>query len=173
VLALDLDLRTGRWHPDAEDGPSIDVQALGEAGRSLQIPSPLIRVPEGTELVIRIRNTLGDPTLVVHGLHTRPSRTDDTISVAPGATREVRFQAGSPGTYFYWGSTTGHPMDVRDGADSQLSGAFIVDPKEGASSDRVFVMGLWFQDQDTTTQPLTPLRDVMVINGKAWPHTEG
>jgi hypothetical protein len=72
TLTLNLELGVGRWYPDADDGPSVEVQALGEVGRPLEIPSPLIRVPEGTVLRITLRNTLADSTLVIHGL--RPAR---------------------------------------------------------------------------------------------------
>src|SRR5512141_3080192 len=82
TLALDLELRSGRWYLDADDRPSVEVQALGQAGGPLQIPSPLIRIPEGTILRITLHNTLTDSTLVVHGLHTRPAAGDDTVQVA-------------------------------------------------------------------------------------------
>jgi FtsP/CotA-like multicopper oxidase with cupredoxin domain len=88
--------------------------------------------------------------------------------------RQLRFRADAPGTYYYWGSTTGKPIDERDGPDSQLSGALIVDPP-GTSrppTDRVFVLGVWFRDADSTEPHPTPQQDVMVINGKSWPYTE-
>jgi FtsP/CotA-like multicopper oxidase with cupredoxin domain len=94
--------------------------------------------------------------------------------VKPGAVREVQFVAGAPGTYFYWGSTTGKGMDTRDGEDSQLYGALIVDSAgtSGPPADRVFVLGAWHEDPDTTQpKPWIP-RDMMVINGKSWPYTE-
>jgi FtsP/CotA-like multicopper oxidase with cupredoxin domain len=128
MLSIELQLRTGLFHPQADDGPAIEVQAFGEPGRSFQIPGPLIRVPEGTVIAATIRNTLRDSTLVLYGLHLRPGRLDDTIQVAPGASRKVRFAAGRAGTYFYWGTTTGKKMDDDRWIDSQLSGALIVDP---------------------------------------------
>jgi manganese oxidase len=167
VLELQLEARSGHWYPEAEDGPWIGVQAFAEGGGPLQIPGPLVRVSEGTEILVSLRNTLLNP-LVVYGLHTRPGSAEDTIRVASGATREVRFLAGEPGTYFYWGSTTGETMTERGGVDSQLSGAFVVDPVEGVAPDRVFVMGLWFEEGIDGA----PDRNVMTINGKGWPHTE-
>lgn len=167
VLALRLEARPARWHPQADDGPSLDVQAFGEVGGPPQIPAPLLRVREGMEIRASVHNRLAEP-LTVYGLHTRPGLPDDTLHVAPGATREVRFRAGAPGTYFYWGSTSGHPMEDRFGADSQLSGAFVVDPAGGAAADRVFVLGAWLE----TAAPGATPREVMTINGKAWPHTE-
>ena len=173
TLTLNLELGIGRWYPDADDGPSVEVQALGEPGRPLEIPSPLIRVPEGTILRITLHNTLADSTLVLHGLHTRPATGDDTIQVAPGATRVIRFPAGRPGTYHYWGTTTGR-LSVGDRLDddSQIGGAFIVDPRGSSSPDRVFVISNWFRDGDSSVTPRREPQDIMVINGKAWPHTE-
>jgi manganese oxidase len=167
VLELRLEARSGRWYPEAEDGPWVEVQAFGEAGRPLQIPAPLVRVREGTELRVTLRNRLPDP-LVVYGLHGRPGSPEDTLQVAPGATREVRFHAGAPGTYFYWGSTTGAEMDARNGVDSQLSGAFVVDAADAAVDDRVFLMGVWVEEGRDGAAG----RRVMTINGKGWPHTE-
>lgn len=173
TLTLSLELRVGRWYPDADDGPSVEVQALGEVGRPLQIPSPLIRVPEGTVLQVTLRNTLADSTLVVHGLQTRPAAGDDTVQIAPGQTRVIRFPAGRPGTYHYWGTTSGRQtLDDRLDDDSQIGGAFIVDPRGAPSPDRVFVISNWFRDGDSSLTPRRDPQDIMVINGKAWPHTE-
>jgi manganese oxidase len=79
VLTLSLELRTGMLRPQADDGPGIEVQAFAEPGGPLQIPGPLIRVPQGTLVRATIRNTLADSTLVLHGLHTRPAAGDDTV----------------------------------------------------------------------------------------------
>jgi FtsP/CotA-like multicopper oxidase with cupredoxin domain len=158
TLTVDLELRRGRWYPEADDGPSVEVLAFAEGGRHpLQIPAPLIRVREGTRVRVRLRNTLTDSTLVVRGL-------PDSLAVPPGATREVAFTARAPGTYYYWATTSGRSIDERDGDDSQLSGAFIVDPPEGATSDRLFVLGVWSRAADA--------KEVMTINGRSWPHTE-
>jgi manganese oxidase len=168
VLELRLEVRTGMWYPEAEAGPAVEVQAFAEAGGPLLIPGPLVRVTEGTEIRLTLRNRLSE-TLVVYGLHARPGSPEETFEVAAGASRELRFPAGAPGTYFYWASTTGETMDERGGVDSQLAGAFIIDPLGAAVNDRVFVMGLWAEgDEGGTSTP----RTVMTINGKGWPHTE-
>jgi len=171
ILTLHLELRTGLFRPHADDGPEVAVQAFGEPGRPLQIPGPLVRVREGTVIHATVRNTLPDSTLVLHGLVTRPGLVDDTVQVPPGTTREVQFTAGQPGTYFYWGTTTGKRMEDDRWIDSQLSGAFIVDPANRVgSADRVFVIGLWLSPRDTAAG--LPEREFMVINGKSWPDTE-
>lgn len=174
VLRVDLEARLGRWYPEAEDGASEIVQAFGEVGHRLQVPGPMIRVRVGTQIDVTIHNRLSGSTLVVYGLHTRPGSPDDTIQVLPGAMRHVQFAAGTPGTYFYWASTTGRPIELRDSIDSQLSGAIVVDSvgARGAGGDRVFVIGLWHLPADSAgPKPWVP-RDQMVINGKSWPRTE-
>lgn len=75
-LDLALEIKNALWFPDAEDGPSVVMPAFAEIGHSAEIPGPLIRVPEGTEIHIKLRNSFADSELVVHGFHTRPSVTD-------------------------------------------------------------------------------------------------
>jgi FtsP/CotA-like multicopper oxidase with cupredoxin domain len=169
VLTLRLEAREGRWYPDGDSNPNLVLQHFAEAGRALQNPGPLIRVPTGTTIQVSVHNAL-DSALVLYGLHTRPGTMADTIHVAPRATRELRFPAGEPGTYFYWGSTTGNPVEDRDGIDSQLQGAFIIDPPGGpAHPDRVFVLGAWVGEYDRRAGFTPQLR---AINGLSWPGTE-
>ena len=172
VLTLRLEARMGRWFPEEDGGPSEVVQAFGEEGGPLQIPGPLLRVPAGTSIRLFVRNRL-DSVLVIHGLHTRPGSERNSVVITPGSVRELRFDAGEPGTYHYWGSTTGAGMETREWLDSQLSGAFIVDPPGARPDDRIFVMGLWFRTLPDSTGPgVRPYEELMVINGKMWPHTE-
>ncbi len=183
VLTIELEARTGIWYPEEKEGPGLEVQAFAEEGKPPQIPGPLIRVPEGTEIHVRVRNSIANATLEIHGLHTRPGDRKDTTRLTAGSTREVRFKAGSPGTYYYWGSTTGAP-EIRErlSRESQLSGAFIVDPKpteQGQSGtigklpsdDRIFVISVWFILDDPEAKPPRS-REVLAINGRSWPHTE-
>jgi FtsP/CotA-like multicopper oxidase with cupredoxin domain len=171
-LTLRLEVTEGRWFPDGEQARSEVIHAFAEAGKAPTVPGPMIRVPEGTRLRITIRNTL-DSTLVLHGMHARPGVPGDTVQVAPGSQREVRFTAGAAGTYYYWASTTGGSMRDLRGLDSQLSGAFIVDPPGARADDRVFVIGMWFKPLADSTGPRSrQYADLMVINGRMWPHTE-
>ena len=168
VLTVRLETRTGRWYPDGEGGPSLVVYAFAEKGRALQNPGPLIRVPTGTTVRASVHNPLKDSVLIVYGLHKRPGSTADSIHVLPGATREVSFEVGAPGTYFYWGTTTHTPVDSRYGIDSQLHGAFIVDPPGTTRPrDRVFVLGSWTGPSNARGNSA----DLRVINGLSWPHT--
>jgi FtsP/CotA-like multicopper oxidase with cupredoxin domain len=169
-LALHLELRQGRWFPGADTGPSMAIYAFGEASKPLQIPGPLIRVPEGMEIHVTVRNLL-PAAAVLHGLHSHPGDAKDVVALNPGEVRYLTFVAGVPGTYQYWASAGGSMTYTANGRpyqeDSQLAGAFIVDPRGGSPPDRVFVLGLWRSEADA------PLSDhIPVVNGKSWPYTE-
>ena len=174
ILTVRLVVRAGEWHPDAETDAGVEVRAFGEEGKPLRIPGPLIRVNEGTEIHAFIRNTIPDAALILHGLHARGATTaPDTIHIPAGGVREVRFVAGAPGTYYYWGSTADVSEPGRRGPiDSQLSGALIVDPRGPPSRgrDRVFLLGFWGAPAIGVVPTLGISR--LVINGKAWPNTE-
>ena len=167
VLTLHLELREGDWYPEADAGPSMRVYAFGEEGQPLHVPGPLIRVPQGTEIHVTLHNLLS-AAAVVHGIHQHPGEASDAVQVPTGEVRELRFSAGVPGTYQYWASA-GEDLKGRHPyrEDSQLAGAFIVDPPGAVEADRVFVIGLWrSQINEVLSQ------DVSVINGKSWPYTE-
>jgi manganese oxidase len=169
VLVVRLEVVGGSWRPEGASGPVREVYAFAEESRAPTIPGPLLRVPEATELQVTVRNRLTEP-VKLHGLLSRPAVTDDFVEIAPGAVREFRFQAGAPGTYYYWARTTDEPFIERNGRDSQLTGAFIVDARGAASdSDRVFLLGEW---QGPPTPPGTPRKLSLVVNGRSWPHTE-
>src|SRR6267142_4978316 len=175
VFTLQLDAALGTWSPEGEHGPAVVVAAFGERGRGgpVQIPGPLIRVPAGTELRITVRNTLDLP-LLVRGLYDRGATQSDSIDVAPGAVREVRFRAVTPGTYYYWGRTVGSRVGLGRTDDSQLNGAIVVDPAAShgrAPSDRILVITNWVLPADTTL-PGGERHELMGINGRSWPNTE-
>ena len=170
ALELKLEIVSASWYPESERGPAIVMQTFAEEGRKPSNPGPLIRVPEGTEIHVSIHNTTKTDA-EVHGLRTRPSAETAPLAVAADATSDVRFRAGAAGTYFYWASTSkAKSIDDRDTAanDTQLFGAFIVDPAGGAPPDRVFVLNLFELEPD-------PFHDGMgtfTVNGKSWPYTE-
>ena len=173
-LHLSLEARWGNWYPDGPKGAVVPIQAFAATGETPQIPGPLIRVPEGTVVVVRVRNAIAGSRLTVHGLMDRPALRDRPFEVPFGQTRVIRFHAGAPGTYYYWASTTGALITRRLGADSQLSGAVVIDPRNAgarAPRDRIFVIGQWIN-------VLTPKRgpdfkyELDVINGRSWPATE-
>jgi FtsP/CotA-like multicopper oxidase with cupredoxin domain len=88
------------------------------------------------------------------------------VTVAAGATLDLSFVLGAAGTFHYWAETSGGALDVRDGDDSQLGGAIVVDPVGAEVRDRVFVLGLMVERTNSSASDLT------VINGRSWPHTE-
>ncbi|MEJ7829782.1 MAG: hypothetical protein WKF91_16350, partial [Segetibacter sp.] len=60
------------WYPETHDGNGIRVHAFAERGKPLQVPGPLIRVPEGTENRATIHNLIVGLPLVLHGFYSRP-----------------------------------------------------------------------------------------------------
>jgi FtsP/CotA-like multicopper oxidase with cupredoxin domain len=177
VLTVDLEAREGEWHPDADSAPGIRVRAFAERGARASVPGPLLRVPEGTEIHVRVTNALVAGTLVVHGLSSRGALTEaaaDTVQIAAGAMRELRFVAGAAGTYYYWGEVRGVATDSGETHDAELSGAFVIDPRDAHASarDRVFLVALWNRGvlPGGLVGRTTLLR--FTINGKAWPNTE-
>ena len=163
---LRLSLRAGRaeWLPEGKAAPARFIEAFGEDGAALSVPSPLIRVPVGTIVELTIRNSL-DSTLVVRGLCDRPG-TCEPVTVPPRTTHDMRFTLGTDGVFHYWATTTGASLLFRDGIDSQLGGAIVVDPVGAPIRERVFVLGLNRKEDSQVGKELT------VINGRSWPLTE-
>jgi FtsP/CotA-like multicopper oxidase with cupredoxin domain len=169
VLNLRLYAGVGGWRPEGPQGAPIEIAAFGEEGAGLSIPGPLVRVREGTTVVLALRNALGS-ALRVNGLCGRPGACDP-VSVAPGATQEIRFTLNAPGTYFYWGATGPGPITARRRGDTQLGGAIIVDPREGSPADRVFVISIFGDPAEEGVDESTE-SNVFAINGSSWPYTE-
>ena len=163
VLRLDLEVRMGRWYPEADGGASLTVPVLAEAGQAPQIPAPLIRVPVGTVLEITVRNTLPDSQVIVRGLFARPAAAMDSVMLSPGERRAVRFTAGTPGTYVYGAWASRDSTVERE----QMTGAFVVDSAGARGDDRIFVMNIWGQPVGDTAYT-----NAVAINGKAWPYSE-
>jgi len=166
VLNVRLYAGVGGWRPEGPQGAPIEIAAFGEEGADLSTPGPLIRVREGTTVVLTLRNTLGS-ALRVNGLCTRPSACEP-VSVGAGATQEIRFTLNAPGTYFYWGATRTGTLNARQRLDTQLNGAIVVDPREGSLADRVFVIAIF--GEPPFNRPTKS--DVFAINGSSWPYTE-
>jgi len=173
ALSVELTVGWGAWHLLGEERPAARVLAFGEVGKELQNPGPMIRVPLGTEIRVRLANPLGD-TLVVRGLCARRLASLTEIVIPPGETREARFPADAAGTYYYWGATTGAgTIRARSFEDSQLSGAFIVDAPGGGpeANERVMMLGIWIDGKWEDGSPDFD-REFLVINGRPWPYTE-
>ncbi len=166
-LSVELEIREGAMYPEGDSGPSLQVFAFGERGKQLQIPGPMVRVPQDAKIHVTIHNLIGRNVLI-HGMHSRPGKNDDAFEVASGATGDLTFTAGTPGAYYYWATAGGDTLGDRPyKEDSQLYGAFMVDPPGAVVPDRVFMIGTW-RDRHLPQESF----DVPVINGKSWPYTE-
>jgi manganese oxidase len=169
ILSLHLELRQARWYAETVDGVYEDVYAFAEQGHLPQSPGPLLRVTQSTRIHARLQNLLS-LTAKVYGLHSHPGDSDEPIQLAPGETREVQFDAGEPGTYMYWATTSDAQLDdpgTRQGEETLLAGAFIVDPPGAREHDRIFVIEEWARNN-----LLGGGDAIFAINGKSWPATE-
>jgi FtsP/CotA-like multicopper oxidase with cupredoxin domain len=178
TLTISLEVRKGRWFPLGKDHAPAEVLAFGPAGEPLTTPGPMLRVPLGTAMRVRVTNA-SETTVVVRGLSSRLQPVMDTLLLAPGATGEARFTADAEGTFYYWAGEPGRPMTGvpverrRLYDDAQLNGAFIVDPPgySPPRNERVLVLSNWFADKDSAGGPDFNT-ELFVINGRPWPHTE-
>ena len=174
-LRLHLDTRVGMWRPDGKDAAGAAVPAFSEAGKPLQIPGPLIRVPAGTEITMMVKNSVPGAVLTVHGLVSRPlppGSTPDSVPLARAP--HVRFASGwmrlAP-------TTTGErPLAASfacaPGRMRQLSGAIVVDePTAPRRRDRILVIGMWSDTTPSETTRDAQARLLLVVNGRSWPHT--
>jgi manganese oxidase len=158
-----LEVRLGRWYPEASDGDFIETPLLAEVGEAPQVPGPLLRIAEGTTIVARLTNALADSTVTWYGLSRRPG--NDSVQLRPGATTTVRFLAGAPGTYLYRAQAGTVDWAVRE--REQLAGALVVDARGARTDDRVFVINVWGEPGDSGI-----FRNALAINGRGWPYTE-
>ena len=178
VLAIRMEARQAEWHPQGEDAPGVVIPVFAELGRQASVPGPLIRVTGGTDVIVVIRNAVPNTVLTVHGLHARPAIAPpgqtftDSIQLTYGQVQQLRFRLDRPGTYYYWGTTTGASFETRTKEDAQLTGVIVVDePGERTPRDRIMVIGMW---ADTAASETTRRRnrELFVINGRSWPNTD-
>ena len=148
-LILHLEIRNSLWNPEGTNGPLLAIHAFAEEGGPALNPGPLVRVPVGTRIHISVRNLLPRDTVTVHGLHTHSGEADSLFTVPSETTHEVELRATTPGVFFYWAATSGVSMEARTAADSQLAGAFVVDPPGRRIEFSYSVTG-------TSPQTLTP-----------------
>ncbi len=170
-LSLALEIRAGRWFPMGPGNGSGEILHFAEVGKAPQNPGPMIRVPKGTMVRVRVTNTSDSP-MVVHGLSARQQPAPDSLVLAAGASGEARFMADAEGTYYYWAAKAGTEFKDRVYEDSQLNGAFIVDPPgTGTPTDRIMLISLWVMAKTPGGDPDFNL-EFFSINGRPWPHTE-
>jgi FtsP/CotA-like multicopper oxidase with cupredoxin domain len=162
VLTIRLVVTNARWYPENPGGSFTDVPVFAEEGKAPQIPGPLIRVPQGTEIRATIRNALLDSTVTLRGFQSRPAEGRDSVVLDPGGSAEVTFNADAAGTYLYWARSS-----RKGGETEQLAGAIVVDAPGARTDDRIFVINIWSMSIDSTA-----FRNALAINGKSWPYTE-
>ncbi len=168
TLTLAIDVVESAWKPDGSNDPEVPILAFAEAGKIPTVPGPLMRVARGTIVVLTLRNRT-DSALVIGGLRPGAGVATDTIQLAKGAAREVRYTLGREGTFSYWGAFAGSGAFDRLWKDSQLNGAIVVDaPGVVVGKEEILLLSEWFYDHgDARAWEIAS-----VINGKGWPHTE-
>ena len=172
TLVVSLVAAPGAWYPEADDGCALQVFTFAEEGKQPSVPGPLIRVRAGTALHVSVRNAAGK-TLWIRGFYDRPSAPGAALQISPDSVQHFRFSATTPGTYAYGATLLPSPnLGPRD--DSQLLGAFIVDPPTAPQLpvDRVLVITRWTLRGPNDPAGVPPRFFVNAVNGKSWPHNE-
>jgi FtsP/CotA-like multicopper oxidase with cupredoxin domain len=167
VLELQLEVVWSDFYPEGNKHPGLRMVTIREKGKAPSIPAPLIRVETGTSIHAVLHNTLSDSSVTFFGLQNRPSVSHDSIALKPGETKEIRFEAGTAGTYLYGV----HINTIQYQEEQQLGGGFIIDPKGGSSPDRVFVINNSGYIIDTALFK-NGYMESLTINGRSWPNTE-
>ena len=143
------------------------------------VPGPMIRVTEGDQVRIIVKNELPDPTTIHwHGVEVPnamdgvPGVTQDPIE--PGETFTYEFIAKPAGTFMHHSHYEG---DVQVGAG--LYAPFITDPKEPEANppavDKTLMISEWRMTDGTTyaAMPMSGMEpNYFTINGKSFPATE-
>ncbi len=143
------------------------------------VPGPMIRVTEGEQVRIVVKNELPEATTIHwHGIEVPnamdgvPGVTQDAIQ--PGETFTYEFTAKPAGTFMYHSHFEG---DVQVSAG--LYAPFIIDPKEPEANppavDKTLMISEWLQRDGQTFAPM-PMSGMepnyFTINGKSFPATE-
>ena len=143
------------------------------------VPGPMIRVSEGDQVRVIVKNELPVPTTIHwHGVEVPnamdgvPGVTQDPIQ--PGETFTYEFTAKPAGTFMYHSHYEG---DIQVSAG--LYAPFIIDPKDAEANppavDKILMISEWRMTDGMTYAPM-PMGGMepnyFTINGKAFPATE-
>jgi manganese oxidase len=142
------------------------------------VPGPTIRVTEGDQVEVEVRNQLDEPTSIHwHGLHV-PNNQDGVAGVTqdaigPGETYTYRFIAPHAGTFMYHA----HGPDSRQQVDAGLYAPFIIDPQGvdpiAADAEYILSIGNWIIGDDMAGMEAMSMEyNYFTINGKSFPATE-
>jgi FtsP/CotA-like multicopper oxidase with cupredoxin domain len=169
-----FELTTKAVHWEIMDG--VTVTAYSYNGT---VPGPMIRVTEGDQVRIVVKNELPDPTTVHwHGVEV-PNAMDGVPDVTqapilPGETFTYEFVAKPAGTFWYHSHFEGDKQ-----VSAGLYGAFIIDPKEPEANppvvDKVLMVSEWRMTDGQTfaAMPMSGMEpNYFTINGKSFPATE-
>jgi FtsP/CotA-like multicopper oxidase with cupredoxin domain len=154
-----------------EASPKHHIRTVAYNG---QVPGPLLRMRQGQQQTIEVRNLTRDPEVVHwHGLFL-PSEIDGAMEegtpmIAPGATARYTFKPDPPG--FRWFHT--HTFAGNDLGKAQYGGQhgfLMIEPRENAGNyDREVFLGLHDWDGHFAGGDdgyMNPVYDVSTINGK-------
>ena len=143
------------------------------------VPGPMIRVTEGDQVRVIVKNELPEPTtvhwhgiLVPNAMDGVPGMTQDPIQ--PGDSFTYEFIAAPSGTFMYHSH-----FDSDKQVIVGLYAPFIIDPKTPPADppdvDVMLMFSEWRQvgDQTFAAMPMTGMDpNYFTINGKAFPNTE-
>jgi FtsP/CotA-like multicopper oxidase with cupredoxin domain len=154
-----------------EASPKHKIQTVAYNG---QVPGPLLRVKQGRELTVEIRNRSADPEVVHwHGLFLPPdldgAMEEGTPMIAPGATTRYSFTPDPAG--FRWFHT--HTFAGKNLRKAQYGGQHGFLMVEGADEagrfDQEFFLNLhdWEgRDMSSDDGSMNPTYEVTTVNGK-------
>lgn len=80
IYYINLEIREGNWYPETKEGTPIKAKAFAEIGKSLQVPGPLIRVQEGTEIKATVTNRMKESQYLQVNYGTGKDVSDETIA---------------------------------------------------------------------------------------------
>lgn len=163
----------------AVEWPILDGVTVTAFTYNGTVPGPMIRVTEGDQVRIVVKNDLPDPTTVHwHGVEVPnamdgvPGVTQDPI--LPGASFTYEFIAKPAGTFMYHSH---FESDVQVSAG--LYAPLIIDPKTPEANpptvDVSLMISEWLMRDEQTfaTMPMSGMEpNFFTINGKAFPATE-
>jgi FtsP/CotA-like multicopper oxidase with cupredoxin domain len=172
IKVFELTTKAVQW-------PILDGTTITAFTYNGTVPGPMIRVTEGDQVRIVVKNELPDATTVHwHGVEVPnamdgvPGVTQDPIE--PGETFTYEFTAKPAGTFMYHSHFEG---DVQVSAG--LYAPFIIDPKEPEADppdiDKTLMISesLLRDGQTFAPMPMTGMEpNFFTINGKAFPATE-
>lgn len=171
VKVFELTTKAVQW-------PILDGVTVTAYTYNGTVPGPMIRVTEGDQVRIIVKNELDDPTTIHwHGVEV-PNAMDGVPDVTqapiqPGETFTYEFIAKPAGTFMYHSHYEG---DVQVSAG--LYAPFIIDPKEPttqADVDVILMISEWLMrgGQTYAAMPMSGMEpNYFTLNGKAFPATE-